>query len=75
MSFLFGGAPRAQPSSAEKIAAAEAEAELMVDMYNRYAPDPSLFFSLSFQPPAFFLNRARPPLPIHTKLTPSVRTQ
>lgn len=33
MSFLFGGRP--QPSSAEKIALAEAELELIQDMYNR----------------------------------------
>jgi mitochondrial import inner membrane translocase subunit TIM10 len=34
MSFLFGGG-RPQPSSAEKIAAAEAELELFSDMFNR----------------------------------------
>ncbi|KAJ9628828.1 protein transporter tim10 [Taxawa tesnikishii (nom. ined.)] len=34
MSFLFGGA-RPQPSSAEKIAAAEAEIDMVSDMYNR----------------------------------------
>ncbi|GAB7356077.1 hypothetical protein MBLNU459_g6691t1 [Dothideomycetes sp. NU459] len=34
MSFLFGGG-RPQPSSAEKIAAAEAEIEMVSDMYNR----------------------------------------
>lgn len=34
MSFLFNSRP--QLSSAEKIAAAETEAELMMDMYNRY---------------------------------------
>ena len=37
MSFLFGGG-RPQPSSAEKIAAAEAEIDMVSDMYNRYAP-------------------------------------
>jgi len=36
MSFLFGGAARPQPSSTEKIALAEAELELIQDMYNRY---------------------------------------
>jgi hypothetical protein len=35
MSFLFGGAGRAPPSSAEKIAAAETEFELVTDMFNR----------------------------------------
>ena len=35
MSFLFGGG-RPQPSSAEKIAAVEAEIEMVSDMYNRY---------------------------------------
>ena len=35
MSFLFGGG-RPQPSSAEKIAAAEQEVELVSDMYKRY---------------------------------------
>lgn len=35
MSFLFGGG-RPQPSSAEKIAAAEAEIDMVSDMYNRY---------------------------------------
>jgi mitochondrial import inner membrane translocase subunit TIM10 len=34
MSFLFGSRP--QPSSAEKIAAAEAEIEMVSDMFNRY---------------------------------------
>ncbi|KAI9868167.1 MAG: protein transporter tim10 [Trichoglossum hirsutum] len=34
MSFLFGGG-RAQPSSADKIAAAETELEVVSDMYNR----------------------------------------
>ncbi|THX61532.1 hypothetical protein D6D06_00478 [Aureobasidium pullulans] len=34
MSFLFGGG-RPQPSSAEKIAAAEAEIDMVSDMYNR----------------------------------------
>lgn len=37
MSFLFGGG-RPQPSSAEKIAAAEAEIDMVSDMYNRYTP-------------------------------------
>ncbi len=36
MSFLFGGG-RPQPTSAEKIAAAEAEIEMVSDMFNRYA--------------------------------------
>jgi len=35
MSFLFGGG-RPQISSAEKIAMAEAELDLIQDMYNRY---------------------------------------
>jgi hypothetical protein len=35
MSFLFGGG-RPQPSSAEKIAAAETEIEMVSDMFNRY---------------------------------------
>ena len=34
MSFLFGGAPKM--SSAEKIAAAETEVEMISDMFNRY---------------------------------------
>ena len=34
MSFLFGQRP--QPSSAEKIAAAEAEVEMVSDMFNRF---------------------------------------
>ncbi|MCJ1273104.1 protein transporter tim10 [Puttea exsequens] len=34
MSFMFGGG-RAQPSSAEKIAAAETEVEMISDMFNR----------------------------------------
>ena len=34
MSFLFGGG-RPQPSSAEKIAAAEAEVEMVSDMFSR----------------------------------------
>ena len=35
MSFLFGGG-RPQPSSAEKIAAAETEVEMISDMFSRY---------------------------------------
>lgn len=35
MSFLFGGQPKI--SSAEKIAAAETEVEMVTDMFNRYA--------------------------------------
>jgi len=35
MSFLFGGG-RPQPTSAEKIAAAETEVEMVSDMFNRY---------------------------------------
>lgn len=38
MSFLGFGRP--QPSSAEKIAAVEAEMKLMADMMNRYCPPP-----------------------------------
>lgn len=41
MSFLFGGG-RPQPSSAEKIAAAEAEIDMVSDMYNRYTLHSSL---------------------------------
>lgn len=41
MSFLFGGG-RPQPSSAEKIAAAEAEIDMVSDMYNRYTLHGSL---------------------------------
>ena len=36
MSFLFGGRP--QLSSAEKIAAAETEVEMVSDMFNRFGP-------------------------------------
>lgn len=40
MSFLFGGPPKM--SSAEKIAAAETEVEMVTDMFNRYAiPTPT----------------------------------
>jgi len=35
MSYLFGGGARAQPSSAEKLAAAEAEIDMVSDMFNR----------------------------------------
>jgi len=41
MSFL-GGFGRPQPSSAEKIAAAEAEMDLVTDMFNKYVPLASL---------------------------------
>lgn len=40
MSFLFGGG-RPQPSSAEKIAAAEAEIEMVSGMFNQYVPLPA----------------------------------
>lgn len=45
MSFLFGGG-RPQPSSAEKIAAVEAEIEMVSDMYNRYCSDEPLHESI-----------------------------
>jgi import inner membrane translocase subunit TIM10 len=35
---MFGGFGRPQPSSAEKIAAAEAEMDLVTDMFNKYFP-------------------------------------
>ncbi|KAK6422537.1 protein transporter tim10 [Elasticomyces elasticus] len=35
MSFLFGGGARPQPTSAEKIAAAEAEIEMVSNMFNQ----------------------------------------
>jgi hypothetical protein len=35
MSFLFGGG-RPQPTSEQKLAAAEAEVEMVSDMFNRY---------------------------------------
>jgi import inner membrane translocase subunit TIM10 len=34
---MFGGFGRPQPSSAEKIAAAEAEMDLVTQMFNKYA--------------------------------------
>jgi import inner membrane translocase subunit TIM10 len=34
---MFGGFGRPQPSSAEKIAAAEAEMDLVTDMFNKYS--------------------------------------
>ena len=40
MSFLFG-AGRSQPTSAEKIAMAETEIEMVSDMFNRYISHPS----------------------------------
>ncbi|KAK1076629.1 protein transporter tim10 [Friedmanniomyces endolithicus] len=41
MSFLFGGGARPQPTSAEKIAAAEAEIEMVSNMFNQYTSPPS----------------------------------
>ena len=38
---MFGGFGRPQPSSAEKIAAAEAEMDLVTDMFNKYFLLPS----------------------------------
>lgn len=49
MSFLGFGRP--QPSSAEKIAAVEAEMKLMADMMNRYAVKPGPH-TLTFVPPS-----------------------
>ena len=40
MSYLFG-AGRPQPSSAEKLAAAETEVEMVSDMLNRCLPSPT----------------------------------
>ena len=47
---MFGGFGRPQPSSAEKIAAAEAEMDLVTDMFNKYDLQPSLptlFFQIT----------------------------
>ncbi|KAB8339037.1 hypothetical protein FH972_021973 [Carpinus fangiana] len=44
MSFLFGGRP--QPTSAEKIAMAENELELIQDMYNKYDFPPSYLYAV-----------------------------
>jgi hypothetical protein len=46
---MFGGFGRPQPSSAEKIAAAEAEMDLVTDMFNKYDLQPSLPTLKSFQ--------------------------
>jgi mitochondrial import inner membrane translocase subunit TIM10 len=46
MSFLFGGAARPQPSSAEKIAAAEAEIEMVSNMFNQSVLSPSSYTTL-----------------------------
>ena len=47
MSFLFGGGGRPQPSSEQKIAAAENEVEMVSDMFARYdRPRPVLFAPL-----------------------------
>jgi mitochondrial import inner membrane translocase subunit TIM10 len=45
MSFLFGGGGRPQPTSEQKIAAAETEVEMVSDVYARY--DASTNTSLS----------------------------
>lgn len=45
MSFLFGSRP--QLSSAEKIAAAETEVEMVSDMFNRYLPLPATYSHLT----------------------------
>jgi hypothetical protein len=39
MSFLFGG--QKQPSSAERMAAVEAEMEATTDVFRRYEPSPA----------------------------------
>jgi hypothetical protein len=46
---MFGGFGRPQPSSAEKIAAAEAEMDLVTDMFNKYDLQPYLPTLKSFQ--------------------------
>ena len=46
---MFGGFGRPQPSSAEKIAAAEAEMDLVTDMFNKYDLQPYLPTPKSFQ--------------------------
>jgi len=53
MSFLFGGG-RPQPSSAEKIAAAEAEIEMVSNMFNQYVAQdhvPTAIFSVLIRNP------------------------
>jgi len=46
MSFLFGGRP--QLSSAEKLAAAETEVEMVSDLFNRYFLSPFAPSSISW---------------------------
>ena len=58
MSYLFGGG-RPQPSSAEKLAAAETEVEMVSDMLNRYT-------SLLPNKPS--------PLPLHLTANPAKTT-
>lgn len=53
MSYLFGGG-RPQPSSAEKLAAAETEVEMVSDMLNRYAfPPRSSLLTIYLHPSSF----------------------
>ncbi len=59
MSYLFG-AGRPQPTSAEKLAAAETEVEMVSDMLNRYLPllqqAPNHSDFLFYPPPAISTN-------------------
>ena len=63
MSFLFGGAPKM--SSAEKIAAAETEVEMISDMFNRYVEAPRDIQALYLDSETS--RTAETPIPIHLR--------
>lgn len=70
MSFLFGGRP--QLSSEQKIAAAEAEIDMVSDMYSRYALKLSLTmqsFRATLLPPISIPIPSQPPHRRHTSAT------
>jgi len=64
---MFGGFGRPQPSSAEKIAAAEAEMDLVTDMFNKYDLQPSLPILNSFNLLILYL---KTPTSMHEEVHP-----
>ena len=64
---MFGGFGRPQPSSAEKIAAAEAEMDLVTDMFNKYDLQPSLPILNSFNLLILYL---KTPASMHEEVHP-----
>ena len=62
------GLGRPQPSSAEKIAAAEQEMDLITDMFNKYASLDILFLQRTLPTSGISTNEAQTPASLHEEV-------